>query len=242
MIEQLKFSNSVKFFEQDFKELWGLSDYLDTIKPCVFVGVYSSLDIHLITNHKGYKIVFFLGADIPNIPRLKGLKNTIFASDKQNILNIYKSLDMPYIDLIIPLKDFSEYKPIPKGDKIYCYVNNGNSSNLVKHKVELLKQLIEYFGIDRFIFGVQGHTQDWVKENWYKESFINIQLNEYAGFTSAIEMAYMGRSSVSNNLAPFCIEYKPETILDILKREIENKELDNSIENYLCKDNTWLKI
>jgi hypothetical protein len=242
MIEQLKFSQSVKFFEQGFRDVWGLGDYLDSAKPCVFVGVYSSLDLDLITNHKGHKIVFFLGADIPNIPKLKGLKNTIFASDKQNILDIYKSLNMPYLDLIIPLKDFSEYKPTPKGDKIYCYVNNGNASNLTKHKVDLLKESIEYFGIDKFIFGVHGHSSQWVRDNWYTESFINIQLNEYAGFTSAIEMAYMGRKSISNNSAPFCIDFKATSILDILKKEIENKDLDYSAENYLCKDNTWLVI
>ena len=87
MIKQVKFSDSVKFFEQGFKERWKLEDYTSVNEPCIFVGVYSQKDIEIIKHNRSKKIVFILGADIPNMVRLKGIQNTTFASDKQNIID-----------------------------------------------------------------------------------------------------------------------------------------------------------
>jgi len=65
MIKQVQFSDSVKFFKEGFKERWKLNDYSRINEPAVFVGIYSTLDIAKIKLHKGNKIVFVLGADIP---------------------------------------------------------------------------------------------------------------------------------------------------------------------------------
>jgi hypothetical protein len=242
MIKQVQFSDSVKFFKKGFQDKWNLNDYSRINEPAVFVGVYNSLDIAKIKNHKAKKIVFFLGADIPNIPRLIGLPNTVFASDKQNILSIYKSYKMPYIDEIIPLRSFKGFDPCPKGEKIYCYINNNATGNYSKHRLDILQSAVSYFGKDKFIFGTHGHSTDYIIEHWYKQSFINIQLNEMAGFTSALEMAHMGRKSVSNNAAPFCINWETESdIINIISREYQNREMDLTVYNYLAKTNEWLK-
>lgn len=242
MIKQVKFSDSVKFFEQGFKERWELEDYTSVNEPCIFVGVYSQKDIDIIKQNRSKKIVFILGADIPNMLRLKGIENTTFASDKQNIIDLFKTNNMPVINKIIPLKSFDYFKPTKKGNKIYCYINNFQEGNKRKHKLDLLQPAINYFGEENFIFGTHGHTQKEVRE-WYKNSFVNIQLNEYAGFTSAIEMANMGRKSISNNPAPFCIPFTDSnSIIEIIKQEMNNKELDYSIKDYLFNDNSWMKL
>lgn len=239
MIKQCRFSYSVKFFEKGFKDRWNLIDYTNPNEPCIFIGVYNSNDIEIIKRNSSNKIVFILGADIPNMTKLKGLPNTKFASDKQNIIDLFKLNGMPVIDKVIPLKSFEAFKPFTKGDKIYCYINNHQEGNKVKHKIELLQPAIEHFGLDKFTFGTHGHTQDEVI-NWYQNSFVNIQLNEYAGFTSALEMAFMGRKSISNNPAPFCLEYKsPNHIIQLIEQEMLNKELDLSVNNYLYTSDEW---
>lgn len=241
MITQCKFSDSVRFFEQKFLERWGLTRYKNNNDPCVFFGVYSTADVELIKSHTGYKVVIFVGADVPNIQRIKGINNVLYASDKVNILEIYKANKLPYFDKIIPVKDYSEFTPCEKGDKIYVYINNNQEGNKVKHMVGLLEPAINYFGKDKFLFGVHGHTMEEMIEEYYKKSFLNIQLNPYAGFASALEMAYMGRKSVSNNPAPFCINYKtPNSIIEIIKNEMNNKTLDYSVKNYLYEKNDWL--
>jgi hypothetical protein len=242
MIKQVQFSDSVKFFKQGFKDRWGLNDYSRINEPAIFVGVYSTLDIAKIKLHKGKKIVFILGADIPNISHLIGVPNIIWASDKQNILDLYLRYKLPFINEIIPLKSFDIYKQLPKGNKIYCYINNHHVGNKSKHKIQHLQPAIEHFGKDRFIFGVHGNSFEWVRQNWYRESFVNIQLNEMAGFTSAIEMAHMGRRSISNNKAPFCLNWESsKDIIELIEQE-QYTPLDNSVEGYLCQSNQWLKI
>jgi hypothetical protein len=242
MIKQVQFSDSVKFFKEGFKDKWQLVDYSRISDPAIFVGIYSTLDIAKIKLHKGKKIVFVLGADIPNISRLIGVPDIIWASDKQNILDIYSRYNLTYINEIIPLKSFDIYRQLPKGNKIYCYINNSSEGNKSKHRIQHLEPAIQHFGKDKFIFGVHGHSSAWVRENWYRESFVNIQLNEMAGFTSAIEMAYMGRNSISNNAAPFCLNWKtPQDIIELIEQE-QYTPLDSSVEGYLCNSNQWLKI
>lgn len=242
MIKQCRFSNSVKFFETEFLKLWKLNEYSNINEPALFVGVYNSNDIEIIKNHKSFKIVMILGADIPNMLKLKGLKDTIFASDKQDIIDLFTKNGMPVINQIIALKKFDSFTPKQKGHKIYCYINNYNEGNKIKHRLNLLEPAINYFGNDMFIFGTLGHSKNEVIE-WYSKSFINIQLNPMAGFTSALEMAHMGRPSVSNNKAPFCINFTDHNdIIRIIERENNNNELNLSVYKYLDYSNKWLQV
>jgi len=83
--------------------------------------------------------------------------------------------------------------------------------------------LMDHFGEHSFVLGYQGFPIEYVYENYYKKSFINLQLNPAAGYTSALEMAHMGRTSVSNYPAPFCCPYKnTEEIIRIIELEREN--------------------
>jgi len=237
-MKQCKFSDSVVFFKKGFFEMWNLKEYTNVNEPCVFFGCYSTLDVQIISNHKTKCIVLFVGADVPNIHRIKHLSNVIFAGDKQNILNLFKEQKVPFIDKIIVSKDYSNFKPVPKGEKIYCY--KANSKTYDKFRLSLLEPAIDYFGVDKFLFGVHGNSMKEMIENYYKKSFINIQLNPLHGFATASEMAFMGRKSISNNPAPFGLPFKNENdIIEIIKNEMNNKELFK-FENYLYIKNDWL--
>jgi hypothetical protein len=207
MFANVKFSNAVKFFEQGFRQRHNSLPY-DVDKPCLFVGCYSTEDFNNIVNHRHPKQVMILGADVPAIDHLK-YHDITFCSDKQLILNIFKDNNLKFINGCIELKDFSNFKPAPLGDKIYCYINRDDEAHKAKHKVELLQHAINYFGKDRFIFGTNGKTEAEVIED-YKQCFINIQLNPFAGYTTALEMAKMGRKSISNTIAPFAIPFTNE--------------------------------
>ena len=125
-MKQCKFSDSVKFFKDDFFKMWNLKEYTNDKEPCIFFGCYSTSDVQLINSHKPKKIVFLVGADVPNFHRIDK-RNVIFASDKQNILDLFKQNNVPFIDKIIAVKDYSNFKPVEKGSKIYCYKANSQT-------------------------------------------------------------------------------------------------------------------
>lgn len=242
-ISSLRFAYSVKFFEEGFRKRWNLGEY-NPNEPTVFVGCYSSSDLAAIASHKGNKIVFLLGGDLGNFEYLKNVFGITFASDKMQIINLYKKAGVRHIEKPIPLKDFSAFKPsTPTDNKIYCYVNQGTPSHLAKHGVNSIKNVIEHFGADAFIFGTHGKTTEQVISDYYKPAFINLQLNVYAGFTSSLEMAHMGRKTISNTKAPFCIPYKSESdIISIIEFEFEfDAPVDfDLIGDYLMEDDSWL--
>lgn len=243
MITQCKFSDSVKFFENDFLNRWQLEQYHDVNKPAVFVGIYSTNDISNIIKHKTECIVIPCGADFPRIGAVKHLKNVTFLSTNSETSRYFHQLGIKFIQKNIPFKSFEQFKPTPKGDKVYVYINNSSGNAQLKYKIDQLQSTIDYFGKDLFIFGTQGNSIEYCIENFYAKSFINIQLNPFGGFTSALEMAHMGRKSISNNKTSFCINYSSNVdIITAIQTEMANKTLDNSVFNYLDNSNDWLKI
>lgn len=242
MVNRVRVAFSVKFFEQGFKQRWGLKDY-NVSEPCVFLGCYSNADIEAILKHKPKKIVMLLGGDLGNLSKLQHDRSITFASDKQAILNIYAGAGVRYINQVIPLKSFDEFTPAPKGDKIYCYVNTGSESHLRKHGIAAIPEVIKHFGKDRFIFGTHGLTTKQVIQNYYNPAFVNLQLNQFAGFTSSIEMAYMGRKTISNTPAPFTIPFDSDNdIIVSIENEFKTPVEQNLINNYLCNKSDWLNL
>ena len=58
MINQCKFSHALRYFEQGFRERWGLNPYYNRFEPCIFVGVYDMNDVNFINNHRGFKLIY----------------------------------------------------------------------------------------------------------------------------------------------------------------------------------------
>jgi hypothetical protein len=244
MITHCRVAYSVKFFADGFLERWGLVPYSQgQIAPTIFVGAYATTDINAILNHKGKKVVMLLGGDLPNIDKLKHDKSITFVADKKSILEYYSKHGVKFFDGVIPLKDFSEFNQAPKGDKIYCYVNQGTDSHLSKHGVTAIQPVINYFGKDKFIFGTHGKSQSEVIKEYYLPSAVNLQLNQYAGFTSSLEMAHMGRKTISNTKAPFAIPFKTHAdIIEAIQTELSTPTHENLIGDYLCMDKQWMRI
>lgn len=203
-ITQARFSDSILLFKEGFLKRWGLREYDNPEEPAVFVGLYSQTDIEAVKAHKGFALLWFTGADMPRARWLSPAPNIKVAVNEF----VYKHQLGRYLPwqveqfVEIPIKDYSDFTPCEPGDKIYCY--QGSAAGGDKYGWNILKLLKERFGEDKFITGIQGYSIDYVKENYYKNSFFNLQFNVMAGFTTVLEMAHMGRPSLSNYPAAFC--------------------------------------
>lgn len=230
--KQLRTSNAIKFFEKGFADKWKLKEYTDITAPAVFFGVYNDEDVRAVEMHLGEKILVFAGADIINYERFKHL-NCI--SDQY----IFKK------NLIIPVKSFDKFKPTTLGDKIYVYMSTNDDNFKNKFRFDIVRELMNHFGTDNFIVGYHGHSIDEIITNYYSKAFVNLQLNKDAGFTTALEMAHMGRRSISNYPAPFCLGYKSvEDIIELIENEKQfiNTNVTIDISKYLFDSTDWLRL
>lgn len=213
MIREVRFSNSIKFFEKGFCERWNISSYHSVEEPCLFAGVYDMNDVNMINRHKGFKIIW-------NTGRVREIFNKIVSDNVVVLVNDF--IDHSLLGTKykikkgnIQVKDFSTFIPNILRDKIYCYLGNNNLKGIMGFSfIEDLKKKI---GFD-VIYGFQGQNMLWVKKNYYDQCFINVKPNIVGGMTTAAELAYMGRKTISNTIAPFCINYG-ENILDIIEQE-----------------------
>lgn len=246
IIEQVKFSSSIKFFEKDFCNKWNLKPYFDINKPCFFMGVYSNIDVDFINNHKGFKVVghtsyirdcFFdihIGDDI--VVKYSFVGKEIY----ENLLNRYR---LKCVN--IGMKDHSQFKPTILGEKIYFYTNQPRKMQYYGYPIiEEIKNKIDY----EIIEGYQGNSIEYVRENYYNNCFLNIKPSIWGGNVSATELAHMGRMTISNIDAPFCIRYNDiDDILKIIKDEskkigtIQERVAEETKKIFIDSDE-WLNV
>jgi hypothetical protein len=218
MINQVKFSRSVQFFEKGFCKRWSVDFYKDIDKPCLFVGLYRQEDIDVINQHNGFKVVWLTGKIQKVFQQLNPDNLVILIS---NGVDVCIPAEYKVKQGNIQIKDFSMFKPNKLGNKIYCYLGNGKGKHIMGYDlINQLKLLVEY----KIIEGYQGHSMEQVKNNYYDNCFVNVKPNLTGGLTSAIELAKMGRYTISNSKALFCKNY--EGLEDMVKLiEIESKKI-----------------
>jgi hypothetical protein len=250
-IKQVYFSQSVKFFEKKFLERWGLEPYHDNTKPALFKGVYRPGDVSAINNHKGFKVVWHTGRARPHIMNVNP-KDVIVRlcpisiSDRKHNPTPYNEhyfngFKTKYANF--PLKDWSDYKPVPLGGKVYCYLGNERAKDIMGFKeIDALSKKIDF----EIIIGYRDdHDFIWVRDNHYRDSFINIKPSITGGYASATEMAYMGRYTISNGWSPFCLPYKSiDEMAEIVKRESKHiGELrDSVVGGYYDTGDEWMDV
>jgi len=224
-ITQSRFSSHVKFFAQGFNNLWKLTPYWSNNSPCVFVGCYDTVDQTAILNHIGPKVVILTGTG-SQIEMLKGCKDLYFINP-DDTWKIAGGIDGFIRKNIRPaMKDFSMFQPEKLGTKIYMYAGN----DLEKYGIEAAEQLFKVFGKDKFIIGQSGHGMNHVIENFYRPSFLNLQLNPGAGFTTSLEMAHMGRPTVGNFSTAWNIRF--ESIENLIEKIGKAFETYSGVDGY----------
>jgi len=132
------------------------------------------------------------------------------------------------------------FKPNPLGDNIYCYLGDESSKQIMGFSfMEKLKRETSF----NIIYGFLGNNIEYVKEHYYDKCFINIKPNIVGGITTAVELAYMGRFTISDAKAPFCIN-SLDNILSLIDQE--SKKIgtiqQSCIGNYYNAGDEWKLI
>lgn len=193
--EQAIVGNTIHFFKKGFMDRWGFKEYYDPEKPLVIFGYDSQA--HIYENHKGYKLIIpSTPDDIPNFQNLTNHKKTIYVSDK-----IQSSPEeIIFKNETIEIKDYSIFRPNTLGDKIYYYsgFKNGWSGRWGENTIKEIQKNIDYEIITtqhlekKDMFNVK-----YLKENYYDNTFLNLNLSKENGMTTVREMGLMGRKTIT---------------------------------------------
>jgi len=216
MIEQVRFSNSVKFFENGFCKRWNVNTYNDINAPCFFAGVYCMEDVEIINRHKGFKVVWNTGRERDIFERLdNNIVVMIGNGVGVNISNKYKSKNVN-----IEIKDFSIFKPVSLGNFVYAYLGKPEYKELYGYNIiNEVSRKISF----KILIGYLGHEMSFIKKEFYDKSFINLKISLTGGMTTATELAYMGRKTISNTKSILCTPYKDvDDIVNLIMAESLN--------------------
>jgi predicted O-methyltransferase YrrM len=245
-IEQLHISPELIFFKENFLKKYKLLEYKDKEKPTLFFGLYNHGD--LIDDHKGLK--FLLPSSPKDIPKIKNYENTFFicSDDYKLPQNVKRKSLTPQI------KDYTIFNPTPLGNKVYLYSGFQNGWNL--NNINLINEIqkrIDYEIITTSHLNLTDYYDiDYLKTNYYDESFINLNLTDFHGLSTVIEMGLMGRKTIiKNNYIntiqridfPNFIYY--ETIDDIVKIINEESKKIGTIQPSINAHNVgdeWLNL
>lgn len=242
--------SSMIYFKEGMKQRWNLVEYHDPEAPTVFLGLYEPRDIQTLLNHRGPVIMIWGGADLKksNAQLLKNRPNT-FQVGYGWVKNILDNWGMASRNLIIPLKDYSRFKPTPLGNKIYVYKGiHGNRREYFKWD-EYIQPLINEWGENNFIFG-SGYDINYVHTNLYENCFVFIKPNERGGSTTMWELGHMGRKTISKNQgeAPNVLEFTDiNHIAQLINQEAKKigtiqEQLSIEVSNYMTTGINWLNL
>jgi hypothetical protein len=242
-IRQVRFSEHIRFFAEAFMLRWGLRPYTDPSLPALFMGCYDDHDRASIASHQSLRICILTGGG----SRIDGMESPTqlhFVNHDDSWSRLGGLPGFRRKNLRIPIKSFAEFKPVHIGDSIYIYMGNGSDEARMKHGGEHMPDLIRFFGKRRIIEGVLGNSIEHMRRDIYPHVAVNLHLNPVAGFTTSTELAYMGRKSVSNYTAPWCMQYADtRDIISHCIREIERQgEPAQSLvpANYWHESEDWL--
>lgn len=239
MIEQVRFSEAIEFFEKDFMRRWpSLNFYRDYKSPCLFIGAYRKDDIRVIKSHKGFKLIWLTGADRKNISEIK---NAVFVAPGRTEYDWLLLQEVRTKQAYIQLKDFSNFPLTMFGDKVYCYIRDGVSYNKFKHElIEEIQKKIDFeilTGYTKYNKSTAKKQRSIVelKRDFYDKSFVNLRLNEFCGGLSEQEMAHMGRKSITNRYEPYSLQF--DSVGDIVNHiNNESKKIGTMPNNIITHD------
>jgi hypothetical protein len=192
-----------QYFGYNFRTKWKLSEYLDTNQPAIFLGLYEHEDVCKLIEHKGPKILIWGGGDMesPKLQFISSLQKEqeihiwAYPGEFSNTLTNYSIQHKP---LYIPLKDYSNFKLTPLGEKIYIYKGiHGDRSDYFKWN-EIINPLTEVFGRDSILYADHLPIDDLV-QNIYKNCFVYIKPNPKGGCTTMFELGHMGIRTLGKN-------------------------------------------
>lgn len=249
--EQIYISSVLEtYFGENLRRRWNLKPYSDPNKPSIFLGWYDNNDGNVISNHKSNMVFLWGGGDFqPDRIRFINNKPNTYQIGYGWQKQIYQSLNIPFKEFILPIKDYSDFKPTPLGENIYVYKGiHGNRSDYFKWN-EIVKPLMDVFGEERVIYA-EHQPIEYIIEHYYNNCFVYVKPNEKGGSTTMWELGYMGRKTITQNQGelPNILEYKDiNDIINLVMLESEKigtiqSNLSDQVHNIFMNSNDWLNI
>ena len=245
-ITQMRVAPGLSFFKNKLLKKYGLNEYTDINKPCIFNGIYTMQDYMALINHKGHKTVVWCGSDaqflnkdlINQAGKIRHIAKSKFISETLTKKNI------PHILLpITPTTPIKNYKE-KKGENIYFY----SGEDRIKYGgdlVDIIKEKTDYNIIE-------ANAKSFSEEELgkvYESCFIGLRLTKHDGLPNTVlEMGLTGRHCVHNGNTPNSLNYK--TVEDIInhinneydKRNENSENVADDIIEFLDINNDWLDV
>jgi len=248
-IEQCCISDSVADFP--FKESLGLTGYLDSSKPCLFIGCYSERDFEAIVQHNSKAVILWCGQDaIDAIFKgwYQSLKQFTHVTWMTNIEKVLRHF-LP-IKLVPPVLLGGNFEPSKQGSIIYAYCPITAEGY---HRIDLINKLKNYFPEYPFLLGKGFYNQsDWLVQCGdavYEGAFIGLCLSGFAGGgQTTLQLGLKGVPVITNVIdSPNVLNW--ETIEDIKKIITAhlpnigkvNTKLSESVKIHLNRNPLWLE-
>jgi hypothetical protein len=235
-IEQCYVSSSLSHLKPRYMTNYGLKEYKDITKPCVYFGMYTKEDIYAFsTNICGSNYVMLGGSDFPNVKKILPRK-PIFLSISDDLQQRINSIGVFNVRVNINLVDKNIFKKVNTeelGNKVFIYdglVRKKENENTYGKKFydEVVKRLSPKF---KFIFSSQLNKKYEEMPNIYKQCFIGLRLTGQDGNANMVqEMEEMG-IPVIHNQSNYGIKWKNEN--DICNIILKN---ENDICNIILKN------
>lgn len=212
-IKQVSIAWCVRFFEEGFLKRWGLNSYYDENEPCFFLGLEQ---LNIINNHKGLKIIYPISEyDCSFLNGLEHSENIIFVKSPF----LPENFKYKIVDAEIELKDYSLFQPNVLGNEIYCYIGMESRKNEFDFdKIERIQKQIDYKITYILVDSInEFYNFTDLKQKYYDNCFLSLNLSEGTGMTTVRELGLMGRKTITNSKYnfPSMIKYIDE--IDIIK-------------------------
>lgn len=251
-IEQYVISESITFFEKNFRDLYkDLKIYHDINKPLFFFGFNNMYNI--FETHNSYKIIWSADPfDLPDFKKIKNSENTILLIDNELPDEYFIPDSVLVRKMVLPIKDYSMFKPNKMGDKIYYYSGslNGWSPNpkdiIYEIQREINFEIISTIQYNRE-FKYMKYDINYIKSQYYDKCFVNLNFSDYYGMTTVRELSFMGRKTICSIDNPYdykCL-IKCKDMESIIKSILEESKKINTIQSEIdvhTVSNEWLNI
>lgn len=226
----------------DFRKRYGLTDYVDSLRPLIMFGMYRDEDIDILVRHNAPITLVWQGMDARVIksdwlPYLKNERVSHIA-----ISHWIESSLMLYgirCSLLPVSATIDNISPQDRGGHVFMYYSDDSPSAVEYYGAHLIPEIEDRTGL-KVLTARHG---EYDRENLlriYRECFINLRLTQYDGCPNTnLEMGLMGRRSIFNGHIPHSIPWRgiPDICLSIKseyeRRHEPNGHISTDISNFL---------
>ena len=240
MIKQCYISPSLAGL--DFRKRYGLTGYVDSLRPLIIFGMYRHEDLRLLINHDSDVTLVWQGMDARVIaadwlPFLQDKRITHIAISHwiQGSLTGY-GIESTLLPVSATIDNLYSVK---RGDNIYLYYSDDLPTSVMYYSANMIPEIERRTGLKVLTAKHGEYTRD-ALVNLYRECFINLRLTQYDGCPNTnLEMGLMGRRSIFNGHIPHSIPWRnlDDICANILNeyetRHEPNEHISNDISTFL---------